>query len=231
MRRSAIDRPEAMVQLAALVLAVFQAAATAPAESPATPRKPVNPPPAGPFVAFEVTQGRAALGTIVIGLYPDKAPITVENFLQYVRAGHYEGTIFHRVIPGFMVQAGGYTPEMEEKPTRPAIRNEAKNGLRNSRAAVAMARVDAPDSATSQFFINLRDNHRLDFGIGGAGYAVFGMVVQGMDIVDRISTVPTTRRGEHENVPELSVLIRSAREVPAPAMPPAVPADASQPKP
>ncbi len=200
--------------LAALVLALLQAAAPPAAPQPTpTPR----PAPAGPYVALEVSQGRTSLGTIVIGLYKDKSPISVDNFLKYVRAGHYDGTIFHRVIPGFMIQGGGYTPEMEEKPTRPPIRNEAKNGLRNSRGAVAMARMDDPDSATSQFFINLRDNHALDFGIRGAGYAVFGEVVKGMELVDRIAAVPTTGRGQHQNVPEVSVVIRRAREVPASA--------------
>jgi peptidyl-prolyl cis-trans isomerase A (cyclophilin A) len=204
------------MQLAALVLALAQAAAPAPQPAPV----PVpTPAPEGPFVALEVSQGRTALGTIVIGLYKEKAPISVENFLKYVRSGHYDGTIFHRVIPGFMIQGGGYTPEMEEKPTAPPIRNEARNGLRNGRGAVAMARVDNADSATSQFFINLRPNHRLDYGIGGAGYAVFGVVVQGMDVVDRIAQAPTTNRGQHENVPEMSIVIRRAHEVPAPEPP------------
>jgi peptidyl-prolyl cis-trans isomerase A (cyclophilin A) len=178
-----------------------------------------------------VTQGRTALGTITIALDSQKAPLCVENFMTYLRAGHYDGTTFHRVMQGFMIQGGGYTPEMEEKPTRPPIPNEAKNGLRNSRGTVAMARLDDPNSATSQFFINLRDNHRLDFGISGAGYAVFGEVVDGMDVVDKIAAVPTTVRGPHENVPQTSVIIRKAREVPAPAAAPAAPAPAAPPKP
>ena len=214
------------MQLVALALALVQAAAQ--------PTPPPRPAPSGPFVALEVTQGRTPLGSIVIGLYKDKAPITVDNFLQYLRAGHYDGTIFHRVIPGFMIQGGGYTPEMEEKKTRPPVRNEARNGLRNSRGAVAMARLDNPDSATSQFFINLRDNHSLDFGIRGAGYAVFGEVVKGMDVVDRIAAVPTTSRGQHESVPEISVVIRRAHEVPAPPPPPApaaLPAPPAKPQP
>src|SRR5512134_227919 len=194
----------------AFVLALAQAAAQAPAPAaPATPK----PAPSGPFVALDVTQGRQALGTIVIALDRGKAPISVDNFLQYVRAGHYDGTVFHRVMPGFMIQGGGYTPEMEEKPTRAAIVNEGRNGLRNSRGAVAMARLTDPNSATSQFFINLRDNHRLDFGISGAGYAVFGKVVEGMEIVDRIAMVPRTSRGQHENVPEMPIVIRRARLV------------------
>jgi len=191
--------------LNALVFLVAQAAApAAPAPAPA-------PPPKGPFVTLEVTQNRTPLGTITIALDPDKAPVSVRNFLDYVKAGHYDGTVFHRVMPGFMIQGGGYTPELEEKPTRESIVNEAKNGLRNSRGSVAMARLTDPNSASSQFFVNLRDNHRLDFGIDGAGYAVFGHVVEGMEIVDRIAMVPRTSRGQHENVPEVPIIIRHAR--------------------
>jgi len=191
--------------LNALVFLVAQAAApAAPAPAPA-------PPPKGPFVTLELTQNRTPLGTITIALDPDKAPVSVRNFLDYVKAGHYDGTVFHRVMPGFMIQGGGYTPELEEKPTRESIVNEAKNGLRNSRGSVAMARLTDPNSASSQFFINLRDNHRLDFGIDGAGYAVFGHVVEGMEIVDRIAMVPRTSRGQHENVPEVPIIIRHAR--------------------
>ena len=127
-------------------------------------------------------------------------------------------------MPGFMIQGGGFTPELEEKPTMPPIRNEARNGLRNSRGTVAMARTNDADSATSQFFINVQDNHRLDFGIGGAGYAVFGEVVEGMDVVDRIAAVSTTTRGVHENVPQVPVVIRRAHEVKAPAPKPVAPA-------
>lgn len=191
--------------LNALIFLVAQATA------PATPAPAPAPPPKGPFVTLEVTQNRTPLGTITLALDREKAPISVDNFLQYVKAGHYDGTVFHRVMPGFMIQGGGYTPELEEKPARAAILNEAKNGLRNSRGTVAMARLNDPNSATAQFFVNLRDNHRLDFGIDGAGYAVFGRVVEGMDIVDRIATVPRTSRGQHENVPEVPIIIRHAR--------------------
>jgi peptidyl-prolyl cis-trans isomerase A (cyclophilin A) len=177
-------------------------------------------------VALEVTQGRNALGTITIALNPEKAPISVKNFLEYVRSGYYDGTVFHRVIPGFMAQGGGFTPDIKEKPAGEPIRNEASNGLRNARGTVAMARLDAPNSATSQFYINLRANHTLDYGIRGAGYAVFGEVVAGMDVVDRIAMVPTTRRGPYENVPEVAVAISRAREV---AAPPVVPEPASEP--
>jgi peptidyl-prolyl cis-trans isomerase A (cyclophilin A) len=191
----------------ALVLALAQAAAPAPPQPAPTPK----PPPTGPFVALDLTQGQASLGTIVIALNREKAPLSVENFLQYVRAGHYDGTVFHRVMPNFMIQGGGYTPELEEKPTRPPIPNEARNGLRNSRGTVAMARTSDPNSATSQFYINVRDNHSLDFGIRGAGYAVFGEVVEGMEIADQISLTPTTTRGPHENAPQTWVVIRRAR--------------------
>ena len=197
-----------------MLLALF-ALAVAQAQAPAAP--PPKPVPTGPFVALDVAQGRTDLGTITIGLYADKAPVTVKNFLDYVRSGYYDGTVFHRVIPGFMVQGGGFTPDIKEKPAGEPIKNEASNGLRNTRGSVAMARLDAPNSATSQFFINLRPNYTLDYGIRGAGYAVFGEVVEGMDVVDKISAVPTTRRGQFENVPEIAVVIKQAREVPAPA--------------
>ena len=195
-----------------VLLTLAQAAAQAKAQAPAVAATP-KPAPRGPFASLEVTQGRQALGTIVIALNREKAPISVENFLQYVKAGHYDGTVFHRVMQSFMIQGGGYTPELEERPTRPAIKNEGKNGLRNSRGTVAMARTNDPNSATSQFFINVRDNHRLDFGISGAGYAVFGEVVEGMDVVDRIAATPTTTRGQHQNAPQTSVVIRRAREL------------------
>jgi len=201
-----------------LVLALAQAV---------SPPAPASPKP-GPVVVLDVAQGRTALGTITIALDRQKAPITVDNFLGYVRAGHYDGTIFHRVIPGFMIQGGGFTPEMEEKPTGPPIRNEARNGLRNSRGTVAMARTNDPDSARCQFFINVRDNHRLDFGVGGAGYTVFGAVVDGMNVVHRIVAVPTTSKGSNENVPQIPVVIKKAREVEAAAT---KPAPAPSPKP
>jgi len=162
-----------------------------------------------------------SLGSIKIALDAEKAPITVDNFLKYVRGGFYDGTVFHRVMTNFMIQGGGMTPDLKEKTTRPAIRNEARNGLRNSRGTIAMARTNDPNSATSQFFINVKDNHRLDFGIGGAGYAVFGEVVEGMDVVDKIVGVPTgtkTASGiAYENVPLTPVLIKTAREVKAAA--------------
>jgi cyclophilin family peptidyl-prolyl cis-trans isomerase len=214
------------MQLLAIALVAAQAAP--PAAPPAQPAP--APAPTGPVVALDVVQGRTALGTITIALNQEKAPVTVRNFLSYVRSGHYDGTVFHRVMGNFMIQGGGYTPELEEKPTQAPIRNEARNGLRNSRGAVAMARIGAPDSATSQFFINLKDNHMLDFGISGAGYAVFGQVIEGMDVVDRIAAVPTTSRGPHQSVPQVAVVIRNAREVPTPASAAAPkPAEATKP--
>ncbi len=206
------------------------------AQAPAPAAPPPKPVPTGPFVALEVTQGRNALGTLTIGLYPDKAPVTVKNFLDYVRSGYYDGTVFHRVIPGFMIQGGGLTPDIKEKPAGEAIKNEASNGLRNARGTVAMARLDAPNSATSQFFVNLRPNYTLDYGIRGAGYTVFGEVIEGMDVVDKIAAVPTTRRGQYENVPEVAVVIKQAREVKAPASlgqpaPPPPPAQPAAPPP
>ena len=213
------------MHLVALALVLAQAAAPA---APPAPEPAPKPAPSGPVVAFEVAQGRTVFGTITIALNPEKAPISVRNFLKYVRSGYYEGTVFHRVIPGFMIQGGGFTPALEEKPTQGPIRNEARNGLRNSRGTVAMARKNDPDSADSQFFINLRDNHRLDYGIGGAGYAVFGEVIEGMDVVDKIAAVPTASRGPHENVPQMAVVIRKVREVEA-AAPVAAPKPAAEP--
>jgi cyclophilin family peptidyl-prolyl cis-trans isomerase len=213
-----------------LALALFLAQAATPAAVPPAP-PPAPPAPTGPVVAFEVAQGRTVFGTITIALDPEKAPITVRNFLKYVRSGHYEGTVFHRVMPGFMIQGGGFTPEMEEKPNQGAIKSEASNGLRNSRGTVAMARTTNPDSADTQFFVNLRDNHRLDYGIGGAGYTVFGQVVEGMEVVDRIAAVPTASRGPHENVPQMAVVIKKVREVEAPAPAAAPKAAAEPPKP
>ena len=151
-----------------------------------------------------------SMGEIVIELNAEKAPLTVENFLAYVNAKFYDGTIFHRVIPNFMIQGGGFTPEMQQKGTRSPIKNEASNGLKNLRGTIAMARTQSPDSATSQFFINHKDNPVLDYaGLGRDGYAVFGKVVKGMDVVDKIAAVPTTRRGPYGDVPVAPVVMQS----------------------
>jgi cyclophilin family peptidyl-prolyl cis-trans isomerase len=152
-------------------------------------------------------------GEIRIELDPEKAPVTVENFLAYVDEGFFDGTVFHRVIPGFMVQGGGFTPEMEQKKTRSPIKNEANNGLRNERGTLAMARTQIVDSATAQFFINLADNEFLDHkgtDPRSYGYAVFGRVVSGMEVVDQIAEVATGTRGGHRDVPIESVVIQKA---------------------
>ncbi|MGN0832502.1 MAG: peptidylprolyl isomerase [Kiritimatiellia bacterium] len=151
------------------------------------------------------------MGTITLALDDEKAPETVANFVRYAQDGHYDGTVFHRVIEGFMIQGGGFTKDMNQKPTRAPIRNEAMNGLRNRRGTIAMARTSVVDSATSQFFINHVDNDFLDFTAPtaqGFGYAVFGKVTDGMDVVDRIAKVKTGNAGYHQNVPEEAVVIK-----------------------
>ncbi|HZY19486.1 MAG TPA: peptidylprolyl isomerase [Ramlibacter sp.] len=153
-------------------------------------------------------------GDFVVELYPDKAPKTVENFLQYVRDKHYDGTIFHRVINGFMIQGGGFTPDMQQKPTRAPIALEIARDLRNERGTLAMARTGNPNSATAQFFVNVVDNRNLDApNPDGYGYAVFGKVVSGMDVVDKIKSVPTGNAGPFQNVPTTPVTIRSVTPV------------------
>jgi len=169
-----------------------------------------------------VVEVRTTMGRFAIELYPDKAPKTVENFLQYAKSSFYDGTIFHRVIGGFMIQGGGFDSAMRQKPTRRPIQNEAgmalKAGLRNELGTVAMARTPDPHSATAQFFINVKNNDFLNFrepSPQGFGYTVFGRVVDGMDVVLRISRVPTTTRGAFENVPAAAVIIESVKPKPA----------------
>jgi cyclophilin family peptidyl-prolyl cis-trans isomerase len=155
-----------------------------------------------------------SLGAITVELNAEKAPITVKNFEEYAKAKHYDGLIFHRVIPGFMIQGGGFTPEMKQKDTRAPIKNEAGNGLKNARGTIAMARTSVVDSATSQFFINVEDNAALnhqDDSRQGFGYAVFGKVIAGMDVVDKIVNTPTETKGPYENVPVKVVLIKSVK--------------------
>ena len=155
-----------------------------------------------------------SMGDIVVQLDPAKAPKTVENFLQYVKDKHYDGTIFHRVIDGFMVQGGGFTADMAQKPVRAPIVLEAQNGLKNDKYTIAMARTNVPDSATAQFFINVKDNAMLNARQpSGDGYAVFGKVVQGSDVVDKIKAVATGNKGGHQNVPSSPVTITSATVV------------------
>src|SRR5690606_13416959 len=152
-----------------------------------------------------------SMGDIVVQLDPARAPRTVENFLSYVKDGHYDGTVFHRVIDGFMIQGGGFTPEMQQKPTKAPIKLEADNGLKNDKYTIAMARTGNPDSATSQFFINVVNNDMLNAPKpDGHGYAVFGKVVEGTEVVDKIKAVATGNRGPHQNVPTTPVLIQSA---------------------
>ena len=166
---------------------------------------------------------RTGMGSVVVELYSDKAPLTVENFLQYVKSGQYDGTMFHRVMAGFMIQGGGFTPDFKEKPTRKPVRNEAANGLRNTAGTIAMARTSDPHSATAQFFINTVDNGMLDFRYptaDGYGYAVFGKVVKGMDVVHKIEKVRTgPGPAPHQNVPVTPVVIESIHVVEAAAKP------------
>ncbi len=152
-------------------------------------------------------------GVITLQLDAEKAPVTVANFLDYVRSGHYDGTIFHRVIPGFMIQGGGFAPGMQQKATKEEIKNEADNGLQNNKYTIAMARTSAPHSASAQFFINVADNDFLNFRAPtqqGWGYAVFGAVTNGSEVVDAIAKVATGRRGFHDDVPKDDVVIEKA---------------------
>jgi len=187
--------------LLVLALAAPSEATAAPAAAPTT-----APAAKAPHVLLETS-----LGNIDIELDAVKAPVTVENFVGYVKSGHYDGLVFHRVIPGFMVQGGGFTPDMQQKETRAPIKNESSNGLSNRRGTIAMARLSAPDSASSQFFINVADNGSLDYPrMSGSGYAVFGKVVSGMDVVDKIAAVRTTTRGPFKDVPMQAVVITKA---------------------
>lgn len=184
--------------VAFLATAVPQAGKPAPAPAP-------TPAPGNPVAVISTSAG-----DITVELFKDLAPVSVENFLQYAREGFYEGTIFHRVKPEFMIQGGGFTPEMAEKPTRPPIQNEATNGLKNARGTIAMARTRALRSATSQFYINVVDNRRLDhtgYSPEDFGYAVFGRVLTGMEVVDKIAAAPTGTKDGHEDVPTTPVLI------------------------
>lgn len=202
-----ISRRNSTLALSSLALtALFSIAAPAQAQAPAAAAKP------GP-VAAQAPQVKlvTSLGDIVLELDPAKAPKTVANFLQYVQDKHYDGTVFHRVIDGFMVQGGGFTADMAQKPTRAPIVLEASSGLKNDSYTVAMARTGNPDSATSQFFINVKDNAMLNAPQpDGHGYAVFAKVVQGKDVVDKIRAVPTGRKGGMQDVPTTPVTITSA---------------------
>ena len=189
--------------------ALFGSDSPAPAAQGATPEPAKS---GNPRVAFETSLGR-----VVIELDPAKAPKTVENFLGYVKSGFYDGTIFHRVIPKFMAQGGGFTADMQQKATQPPIPNEADNGLKNKRGTLSMARTMDPNSATSQFFMNVVDNAFLDHtgkNARGWGYAVFAKVVEGMDVVDKIVAVKTTTKGPYADVPETPITIQKATLLP-----------------
>lgn len=216
--------------LALPALGLAQDAAPAATQPVAVPPA-VAAPAAGPRVALHTN-----MGDIVLELDPAKAPVSVENFLQYVRDGHYNGTIFHRVIDNFMAQGGGFTADLQQKPTRAPIKNEANNGLSNLRGTVAMARTSEPHSAAAQFFINVVDNPRLDFVSEQNdftwGYTVFGKVVEGMETVDKIRAVETGPQGPFaRDVPKTAVTIESAEilAAPAAAAPAAAPAPAETP--
>ena len=178
-----------------------------------TQPQPATPAPGNPTVLISTS-----LGDITVELYNDRAPVSVQNFLQYANDGFYTGTVFHRVISGFMIQGGGFTTDMVEKPTRPPIRNEATNGLTNVRGTLAMARTEALRSATAQFFINIADNRvKLDhhgFSPEDFGYAVFGRVLSGLEVCDRIAAVKTRTNGPHEDVPVEPVVIKAVRVMP-----------------
>jgi cyclophilin family peptidyl-prolyl cis-trans isomerase len=186
--------------LAATAALLLGLPAYSPAQEAAAAAKPVK-------VTLETSKG-----AIELELDAAKAPISVANFVSYAKKGHYDGTIFHRVIPDFMVQGGGFTPDMAQKKTDPGIKNESQNGLKNSRGTIAMARTSDPNSATSQFFINVKDNGNLDYpSFDGYGYAVFGKVTKGMDVVDAIVSVPTTTKGPYSDVPVDPILIKSVK--------------------
>lgn len=210
----------------ALLSAASAFAQTPPPATPAAGSTAVAP---APIAAAEPIAPRVSLltteGEIVLELDPAKAPVTVENFLKYVNDGHYNGTIFHRVIPGFMAQGGGYNSALQFKPTREPIVLESKNGLRNARGTVAMARTNIPDSASAQFFINLIDNNFLNYqGTNNPGYAVFGKVVSGMEVVDKIAAKPTQNKSpEFANLPVDYIVIQKASVVSAPAAAAAAP--------
>jgi cyclophilin family peptidyl-prolyl cis-trans isomerase len=198
-----------MTFLAVLLFALAQK----PAPQPQTPPAPLEPAPGNPVAVISTS-----LGDITVELFKDRAPVSVENFLQYAKEGFYGGTIFHRVEPGFVIQGGGYTEAMVEKQTRPAILNEATNGIRNTRGTLAMARRRELRSATSQFYVNVSNNAALDHrGLTPPeyGYAVFGRVLAGMDVVDRIASVRTGRKADFESVPIEPVVIKAVTVKPA----------------
>lgn len=199
-----------VMHLIPIVMVIWSCTQNEPTQSENEQTKPIQAETKGgnPMVIMSTS-----LGDIKMELYQDKAPITVQNFLSYVNDGFFDGTIFHRVIPNFMVQGGGFTQDMQQKPTKAPIKNEADNGLKNDVGTIAMARTGVVDSATSQFFINQADNDFLNHGSRDFGYAVFGKVVEGMDVVNKIAGVKTGRLGPFQDVPLEPVLINSVRVV------------------
>lgn len=208
MTRRTVEKVQSMTRkwIGIAVLSLLTTFGTADAKDKASPKE------GDPVVLLSTT-----MGDIKVELDADKAPGTVENFLFYVTSGHYHGTIFHRVIPDFMIQGGGFDKDFEERKSgRPPIQNEANNGLKNKKGTIAMARTNDPHSATAQFFINLKHSAFLDHRSEtqqGWGYAVFGKVIEGMDVVEKIEAVPTTSHPPHQNVPKEAVIITSARVV------------------
>jgi peptidylprolyl isomerase/peptidyl-prolyl cis-trans isomerase B (cyclophilin B) len=208
----------ATLSVCLLVLGIAACGAGEPGKQTASTEPAPGQPP-NPRVLIETSKAN-----ITVELFPGNAPQTTQNFLDYANAGFYDGLIFHRVIPGFMIQGGGMTPDMAEKPNRAAIPNEADNGLRNLRGTLAMARTMDPHSATSQFFINVADNYALNHrgkSVEGWGYAVFGKVVDGMDVADAIVAVPRGRAGPHDDVPREPVIMRHVRVLPVASVVPA----------
>ena len=162
------------------------------------------------MIRFETT-----LGDFTVELFDKEAPLSVANFLHYIDAGFFDGTIFHRIVPGFVIQGGGFTEDMSQKRTQPPVKNEADNGLKNERGTLSMARTNDVNSATSQFFVNLKDNDFLDHSRGNFGYAVFARVTAGMDVVDKIAAVETGRTRGFDDVPVEAVIMKSVRRIPA----------------
>lgn len=205
-------KSSALGQMAVCACALLFAASAYSAEEPGSqPASAPKAPEAARPSANPIVELKTSLGVIEIELLQDKAPLSVENFVAYVSAGHYNGTLFHRVMPDFMIQGGGFAADFKQKPTKAPIKNEAANGLKNERGTVAMARTSAVDSATAEFFINVKDNAFLDHGVRDYGYAVFGKVVKGMDVADKIRMVKTATRSGMENVPVEPVVIESAK--------------------
>jgi cyclophilin family peptidyl-prolyl cis-trans isomerase len=160
------------------------------------------------MIRFETT-----LGNFTVELFDDEAPVSVENFVKYVDEGFFDGTVFHRIVPGFVIQGGGFTEDMSQKKNHPPIKNEADNGVKNARGTLSMARTNDINSATSQFFVNLKDNDFLDHSRGNFGYAVFGKVTEGMDVIDKIAAVKTGRKRGFEDVPLDAVIMTSVRRI------------------